>query len=111
MQARTTTVVNAKLPLRPLARVRVDKMSTLRYLKSNGAEIGKRATALELAVFLRGDTSVFPALMYRIEHGTLELGDACQLLWDVATVPTPEFLHVYEGSVKDIIRGILKRHM
>lgn len=85
------------------------RLDNLRYLHTRGVDVGDKATWLELAVYLRGETAVLPTLQFRIRHGTLSLADAQALLWDIATVPAPDFVADNEDNIKELVRDILRR--
>lgn len=95
--ARAITVA-CRFPLRPLVKACVRRRL---------APPAPRTTSQDLGAFLRGDTSVLPALLRGLDEG-LDAPDAAALLWDVASVPTPEFLEANEREVRDVLRAIVR---
>lgn len=91
-------VVSCRLPLRPARRTH-----------AVAAPPTSPTTALELAAFLRGDAAVLPSLVRRLETETLGGQQAAELLWEIASVPTPEFLADHEAEVRDLLRALVRR--
>lgn len=98
-----TAIVACRFPLRPFV-----KAHARHQVRRRLAPPAPRPTSQDLGDFLRGDTSVLPALLRGLDTTTLDAPDAAALLWEIVSVPTPEFLEANEHEVRDVLRAIVR---